>query len=99
MRNCISNVFLNFHCVKYIRARVFSDPYFPYKNRIEDYVLKGENRAQRKPVFSHILRRACFMLPLPYKFGFYESSNSTRPSNIFIFTVIEGAAKKTRGSK
>ena len=39
------------------------------------------------------------MLPLPYKFGFYESSNSTRPSNIFIFTVIEGAAKKTRGSK
>ena len=31
---------LNRHCVKYAKIRVFSDLYFPYKERIQDSVLK-----------------------------------------------------------
>ena len=37
-------------------VQVFSNLYFPFKDRIYDSVLIRENTGQRKPVFCHLLR-------------------------------------------
>ena len=44
------------HCVKYVKTLVFSDLYFPYKDRIVDSVFVRKNADLRKTVFWHISR-------------------------------------------
>ena len=45
----------NWHCIKYARKRVFSDPYVPDRYRIEDPVFVRDYTGQKKPAFWYIL--------------------------------------------
>ena len=41
----------NTHCADYARKRVYTDPYIPYKEKIEHFT------GQKRTVFWHILRK------------------------------------------
>ena len=56
VQNLFAQYITKIRCVKYATVRVFRDRYFPYKDRIYDYVHIRESMCQKTPVFWHILR-------------------------------------------
>ena len=50
------------HCLKMSEYRFSLTRIFPYKDRIEDFVLIRENAGQKKLVFWYILRSVCLQM-------------------------------------
>ena len=75
-------MFSAYHCVKYARIQVFSDPYFPVFSRIRTESSIRENTGQRKSVFWHILRKVWSSK------GFITVMRSSLSQNNFCFEKI-----------